>query len=87
MKRRNAKHSADEYAIFSAFLKAYPGFASSVRDWSQPEGEFPDVIAVLKDDSKIHFELGEWLNDQQIAEGKRRERLVEAMGERNWRTG
>ena len=80
MTTRNAKQAASERAIFDAFLRAYPSFAATVkRPPDQPDAQFPDVIVTLADGSQIDFELGEWLHEEQMRQGKRRGQMATAM--------
>ncbi len=74
---RNAKQSAYEHSIFGMFLRAHPSFASTVvLPPHQPAADFPDVIVSLIDHSQVDFELGEWVHEEQIGQGKRREQVV-----------
>ncbi len=74
---RNAKQSAYEHSIFGMFLRAHPSFASTVvLPTHQPAADFPDVIVSLIDHSQVDFELGEWVHEEQIGQGKRREQVV-----------
>ena len=74
---RNAKQSAYEHSIFGMFLRAHPSFASTVvLPPHQPAADFPDVIVSLIDGSQVDFELGEWVHEEQIGQGKRREQVV-----------
>jgi hypothetical protein len=77
---RNAKQSAYEHSIFGTFLRAHPSFASTVvLPPHQPAVEFPDEIVSLTDRSQVDFELGEWVHEEQIGQGKRREQVVSAI--------
>jgi hypothetical protein len=76
---RHAKHAEEEKAIFDAFLKVHPSFAATVASTIQPDAQFPDVIVRRRDGSQIDFELVQWLNEDQTARGKRREKLGEAI--------
>jgi len=59
------------------FLRAHPSFASTVvLPPHQPAADFPDVIVSLIDGSQVDFELGEWVHEEQIGQGKRREQVV-----------
>jgi hypothetical protein len=79
MGTRSTAHAKDEKAVFEAFLTAHPTFGADVREFSQPDEEFPDVIAVMKDGIEIDSELGEWLDGAQMAAAKRYDRLAEAI--------
>ncbi|MGE3154485.1 MAG: hypothetical protein AB7G48_17850 [Nitrospiraceae bacterium] len=73
-----------EREAFEAFLRAYPSLASDIAGhWNVQDeaGAFPDVLATLKDGSKIGFELGEWLVEDEIAQGKRQEQLDSSIRE------
>jgi len=76
---RSAAHKKAERGFFDAFLRAYPSFAVGVVDASQPDEEFPDIVVMLKDGTAIDFELGEWLDETQMAEAMRLERLEKAV--------
>ena len=79
MATRSQAHADDEKVIFEAFLAAHPSFAKKIKEVSQPDDEFPDVIVRLTDDAELDFELGEWLDGPQMAEATRYERLAEAI--------
>lgn len=79
MATRSSAHAEDEKAVFGAFLAAHRAFAATVKGFRQPDDEFPDVVAVLTDDSEIDFELGEWLDGAQMAAAKRYDGLAEAL--------
>lgn len=76
---RDPKQTAEEKVIFDAFLTAYPSFAASVFDHFTPDADFPDRIVKCKDGSQIDFELAQWIHPEQMAQGKRREQLAEAI--------
>lgn len=79
MANRSAAHRKEEKAVFEAFLAAYPSFAAETKDLRQPDDEFPDIVAVLKDGAVVDFELGEWLDGAQMAAAKRYDRLAGAI--------
>ncbi len=76
---RETKQAAEEDAVFQAYLRVHTDFARSVASIEQPEAEFPDFIIRLNDGTQIDFELAEWIHEAQMANGKRRERLVDAI--------
>jgi len=68
----------EENAIFKAFLQETPGFAGErLEKWEQPndENEFPDVKCITITGQKIGVELSKWLNEAQIADAKKIERI------------
>ncbi|MEX5212525.1 MAG: hypothetical protein NW703_00015 [Nitrospiraceae bacterium] len=68
-----------EREAFEAFLRAHPSLASDIAGhWNVQDeaGAFPDVLATLKDGSKIGFELGEWLVEDEIRQDKQYSRLA-----------
>ena len=70
MATRAPSQANQERAIFEAFLAAYPSFAAQVTEFRQPDVEFPDVVFKLLGGAEVDFELGEWLDGQQMAEAK-----------------
>jgi hypothetical protein len=82
---RNSRQAAQEIGIFRAFLKACPSLARETVDITQPCQPFPDITAKLQAGSEIDFELGEWLDGQQMQQAKKIERLesslLDALGE------
>jgi hypothetical protein len=76
---RSSAHARDEKAVFGAFLAAHPTFAATVEDFRQPDDEFQNVVAVLRDDSEIDFVLGEWLDGTRMATAKRYDGLANAL--------
>src|SRR5262249_1181029 len=72
---RNLKQAQYEQSIFQAFFDAYPSFAARVRIVSQPDDDFPDVVTVQMDGLLVQWELGGWLQPDQTAIAKKRERL------------
>src|SRR5215813_9168854 len=85
MSFRGSRQAAEEHAVFQAFLKAYPSFAKEIGSIEQPDQLFPDIIAKLHDGSEVNFELAEWLDNQQMEQSKKIERLerdlLDALGE------
>lgn len=76
---RHTKHASEEKAIFDAFLRTHPSFAGTIARTIQPDAQFPDLIVEGHDGSQIDFELVQWIHEDQIARGKRREKLGEAI--------
>src|SRR5437660_1648374 len=72
---RNLKQAQYEQSVFQAFLDADPSFAARVRIVSQPDDDFPDVVTLQPDGLSVQWELGEWLQPNQTAIAKKRERL------------
>jgi hypothetical protein len=84
-----------EKHIFEAFNKALPQFSGeTIKEWdvveewyerrhlatpAAPLDKRPDVIALTATDNKIGIELKSWLNEQQIAEARRRVGLEEGI--------
>lgn len=69
-----------ERALFAAFLEAAPDFSGEpLAKWSQPkdEREFPDIVGESVAGRRVGVEIAEWLNQDEIQEGKRKERIEE----------
>ena len=67
---------ATERNLFELFLKLRPEFAGeSIREWDQPEPDPPDIMCVTCSAQMVGVELGEWLNQDQIAESKGRKTI------------
>jgi hypothetical protein len=64
-----------ELEIFKHFLEAYPTFAAEVDSYKPGAEEPADITVRLKSGRRIDFQLGEWLDAQQMAEAKRKEKL------------
>lgn len=79
MSIHHAKHADEEKAIFDAFLRTYCSFAAPIARTIQPDAQFPDLIVEQRDGRQIDFEPVQWINEDQVAHGKRREKLVEAI--------
>jgi hypothetical protein len=79
MSIRHVKHAGEEKAVFDAFLRAYCSFAETIVRTIQPDVQFPDLIVEQHDGRQIDFELVQWINEDQVARGKRREKLGEAI--------
>lgn len=64
---------AKERKTFEAFLQAYPALEANISSWhvQEDEGAFPDVLTRLHDNQGLGFELGEWLHEEQIRQGKK----------------
>lgn len=83
----------NERLIFDSFLKIYPDFASEtikewdvVEDWHanrelapppHPFDKRPDIIAVTASGRTIGVELKSWVNQEQITEARKQERIQE----------
>jgi hypothetical protein len=63
----------EERLVFQAFVDACPNFAGTPATWSEGNDP-PDVLCVDTNGKRIGVELGEWLNEEQIARNKRLER-------------
>ena len=77
---RNPKQKEEERKAFESFLRAYASLGSEVK-WKQPNSEFPDVVVTLRDGKEIDFELGRWLDEEQIQETKKTERVQLAISQ------
>ena len=80
-----------EKFIFESFLRACPEFAGDpIREWDvvdkwyanralspplEPFDKRPDIIALTTSGKKIGIELKSWVNQEQIAEARERERI------------
>jgi hypothetical protein len=76
---RHAKHAGEEKAIFDAFLRTHPSFAATIARTIQPNAQFPDLIVEQHDGRQVDFELVQWINEDQVERGKRREKLGKAI--------
>lgn len=79
MATRSPAHAEEEKVIFDAFLAAHPSFAAEIKRFRQPDDEFPDIVAVMKNGTEVDFELGEWLDGAQMGAAKRYDALAEAV--------
>jgi len=81
---RDSTQAKEELCIFKSFLNAYPSLGKEIVDISQP-CRFPDIRAKLRNGSAVDFELGEWLDGEQMQRAKGTERLesdlLRALGE------
>lgn len=71
-----------ERSVFEAFLIAHPTLAAQIYNWrvQEQEGAFPDVIATLHNNgSKIGFELGEWLHEEQTKQCKKEDQFASSI--------
>jgi hypothetical protein len=91
--RATVKEMKGERAIFAAFLRACPNFASEqLKDWDlvgewyakhqlnpppHPFDKRPDIIGVTAAGKKIGIELKSWLNRDQIAKVRKQEIIQE----------
>ena len=72
-------HAERHQRVFATFCKAHQliqNMITEVRYTSEAE-EFPDVITQLADGTEVWWELGEWLNQDQMREARERERAEE----------
>ncbi len=72
---------AKERKAFEAFLRAYPGLAARICSWDvqEDEGAFPDVLVQLHGGQALGFELGEWVHEEQIKQGKKTDQFISAI--------
>lgn len=61
--------------VFSAFREAYPALALQIKDEHYPQDGFADVETTMADRSFVEWQLGGWLDQDQMRVAKRRERL------------
>jgi len=60
-----------EKCLFEAFLNAMPDFArEAIQNWQQPVQDPPDILCTTVSGRQIGVELGEWLIQSQISEGR-----------------
>lgn len=80
-----------EKAIFASFLRACPSFADEpIKEWDvvdewyakraldpplHPFDKRPDIIALTASGKRIGVELKSWVNQEQIAEARKQERI------------
>lgn len=67
-----------EHQEFEAFLKAHPSLEDSICSWKvqEEEGVFPDVICKTRGGEELGFELGEWVNQEQISQNRKTEKFI-----------
>ena len=75
MSPRNPEHDEYDGPIFEAFLSAYPTLESNIQCWYHPDNDFPDIETVHTDGKKVQWELGRWLQCDQMRAAKKREQL------------
>ena len=74
----NAEQRELERGIFERFLSVASEFRAAISgEWTQPTDDPPDVRFRDTDSRLVGVELKAWINEEQIAEGKRREALEE----------
>ena len=89
--RAAVKAIKGERAIFASFLRACPNFAGEpLKEWDvvdewyakraldpppHPFDKRPDIIAITASGKRIGVELKSWINREQIAEARKRERI------------
>jgi putative PIN family toxin of toxin-antitoxin system len=85
---RMSRKREHERVLFAAFLDIEPEFAGEgLADWHQPpdESDFPDIKGTSVSGRCIGVEIGEWLNEDEIAAAKRKEKteasFLEAIGD------
>lgn len=65
-----------ERTIFEGFLAVASDFAARISgDWTQPDDDPPDVLFKDGRGHTVGVELKAWINEGQIAQGKKREAL------------
>ena len=75
MSARERRQTAEEMAIFQAFLCSFPSLQMKIVKFEPCKSSFPDIIAKFDDHSEVDFELSEWLQDEQMHRSKSIERL------------
>jgi len=67
-----------EKKAFKAFLKAHPSLKDSLGYWKVQEKKdaFPDIICKTQGGEELGFELGEWVNQEQISQNKKTEKFI-----------
>lgn len=71
-----AKKREDERAVFDAFLAAHPTFAACLQEiQSDREDSHADIRTKLNDGTWVTWQLGEWLEENQMQAAQERERL------------
>ncbi|MEX2260637.1 MAG: hypothetical protein WD696_01730 [Bryobacteraceae bacterium] len=69
-----------EKNTFTAFLKVAPDFARDpIENWSQPTQDPPDVLCTTKAGRQVGLELTEWLDQEQISQGKGMESIQKSV--------
>jgi hypothetical protein len=67
--------------IFSAFRKAHLTLDWQIKDACYPEEGFADVIATMADGSLVEWQLGQWLDEDQMRTIQERKRLEKKLTE------
>jgi hypothetical protein len=67
----------EERLVFTALCQAHPDFAGATVNWEEGPDP-PDYIGTDPADHRIGVELGEWLNEEQMGDGKRQERAEDS---------
>ena len=66
-----------EVELFKSFLGLAPEFCGEpLKEWTTPDDEkdFPDVKGLSASGGKIGVEIGEWLNEDEMAASKAKEK-------------
>lgn len=76
----------EEKIIFEAFYRLQPDFAGEpIKEWRIAASDPPDIICITDSGRTMGVELGEWLHQREMSDGKLRERIeqqiLEAIGE------
>jgi hypothetical protein len=71
---------ASESVIFQNFLELSPEFAGEpLREWNSVQRDPPDIICITNSGRLVAVELGEWLNESQMAQAMVRQAIEESV--------
>lgn len=71
---------ASESIIFRSFLELNPEFAGEpLREWSSVQQDPPDIACTTNSGLRVAIELGEWLNESQMAQAMVRKAIQESV--------
>lgn len=74
------ENAEEEQSIFNAFLEARPLFAGEkIIRWSLAPDDPPDMVCVTESGVRIGVEITQWIHERELAAGKRRERIEQAL--------
>ncbi|CAE6783673.1 MULTISPECIES: hypothetical protein [Nitrospira] len=61
--------------VFSAFREAHFSLSLQMKDEEYPKDGFADVKTIMRDDSVVEWQLGGWLDEDQMRVARKKERL------------
>lgn len=61
--------------VFSAFREAHFSLSLQMKHEEYPKDDFADVKTIMRDDSIVEWQLGGWLDEDQMRMARKKERL------------